>query len=171
MAASRIVWRGRVPLMQPKRADQTHRLPSVVSIDRGAGLVWRGPDYPVLSPGVYTVRGVRIQGPEWVRSYRRWSVRVEFGLVSESISVSAFFNLGNNPEAYKIGRQSRFYKAWVIANGEHPRHGEPMNPNIFLEGKFFEVEVESCNRDPDGKPKHEAEVYSRVTRILSATWP
>ena len=51
--------------MQPKRAREAHRLPQVVSIDRSAGLVWRGPDYPVLSPGKYTVRGVKVQGPEW----------------------------------------------------------------------------------------------------------
>lgn len=65
----------------------------------------------------------------------------------------------------------RFYKAWVIANGEHPRCGETMNPAIFLEGKVFEVEVEECNRDSEGKPKQDAEVYSRVVRIISAKWP
>ncbi len=157
--------------MPPERASKAHRLPQVVSIDRSAGLVWRGPDYPVLSPGKYIVRGVKIQGPEWVRSYRRWSVRVEFGLISEPASVSAFFNLGDDQSGYKVGRQSRFYKAWTLANGEHPRRGEVMSPDIFLEGKFFEVEVESCNRDAEGNPKPGAEVYSTVTRILSANWP
>ena len=157
--------------MQPKRAGETHRLPQVVSIDRSAGLVWRGPDYPVLSPGKYIVRGVKVQGPEWVRSYRRWSVRIEFHLISEPVSVSAFFNLGDDQSGYRVGRQSRFYKAWVIANGDHPRRGQTMSPELFLEGQFFEVEVESCNRDAEGKPKQGAEVYSTVTRILSATWP
>ena len=42
-----------------------------------------------------------------------------------------------------------------------------MSPELFLEGQFFEVEVESCNRDAEGKPKQGAEVYSTVTRILS----
>jgi hypothetical protein len=105
-----------IPKRPAKRARQDAS--PVVSIDRGAGLVWRGPDYPVLSAGVYTVRAVRYQGPEWVRSFRRWSVRLEFALVHESVSVSAFFNLGDDPNGYRVGRQSRFYKAWVIANGD-----------------------------------------------------
>ena len=159
--------RGRRP---PPNGARRHASP-VVSIDRGAGLIWRGPDYPVLSAGLYTVRGVRFQGPEWVRSFRRWSLRIEFALVHESVSVSAFFNFGNDPDAYRIGRQSRFYKAWVIANGEHPRKGQKMAPEVFLDGQFFEVEVETSDRDSDGKPKQEAEVYSRITRIISATRP
>lgn len=134
------------------------------------GLVWCGPDYPILSAGRYTVRGVSIQGPAFVRSYRRWSVRVEFALVSEAVSVSAFFNFGDDPAGPKVARQSRFYKAWVLANGEHPRNGQTMTPEIFLQGQFFEVEVADCNRDAEGGPKPDAEVYSRVTRIISVSW-
>jgi hypothetical protein len=145
------------------------KVPSpVVSIDRGAGLVWRGPDYPVLSAGVYTVRAVLYQGPQWIRSYRRWSLRLEFALVHESISVSAFFNLGDDPEGYKVGRQSRFYKAWVIANGEHPRKGQLMDLDVFLEGQFFQVVVADSGKDAERKAKNPAEVYSIVTQILSS---
>ena len=140
----------------------------VVSIDRAAGLVWRGPDYPVLSAGEYTVRAVRYQGPDWVRSFCRWSIRLEFALVHESISVSAFFNLGNDPNGFKIGRQSRFYKAWVIANGEHPRKGQLMDLEVFLEGQFFQVIVADSQRDAERKEKNAAEVYSIVTHVLSA---
>jgi hypothetical protein len=151
--------------------SKRRRAPPVVSIDRVAGLVWRRPDYPVLSAGRYTVRAVRFQGPEWVRSFHRWSLRLEFALVHEPISVSAFFNFGNDPNGCRIGRQSRFYKAWVIANGEHPRKGQQMTPEVFLDGQFFEVEVESSRCDADGETKHEAEVYSKVTRILSVSRP
>jgi len=163
-----------IPQMDlPKRpAKRAHRDASaVVRIDRGAGLVWRGPDYPVLSPGVYTVRAVRYQGPEWVRSFRRWSVRLEFALVNESVSVSAFFNLGDDPNGYRVGRQSRFYKAWVIANGEHPRKGQLMDLDVFLEGQFFQVVVADSGKDAERKNKNPAEVYSIVTQILSAVRP
>lgn len=125
----------------------------------------------MLSAGVYTVRAVRYQGPEWVRSYRRWSIRLEFALVHESVSVSAFYNLGDDPNRYRVGRQSRFYKAWVIANGEHPRKGQLMDPNVFLEGQFFQVVVADSRKDAERKDKQPAEVYSVVTQILSASRP
>ncbi|WP_263382254.1 hypothetical protein [Granulicella arctica] len=155
--------------MQPKR--QTKSMPEarkVVAIDRAKAMVWTGPEYPVLRPGKYTVRGLSIQGPDWVRSYFRWSLRIEFGLTTETESVSAFFNFGSDAAKPRIGRQSRYYKAWVVANGEHPRKGEEMSANVFLEGQFFEVEVDDCNRDAEGNSKPGADTYSRITRIISA---
>jgi hypothetical protein len=118
----------------------------------------------MLSAGEYTVRAVRYQGPEWIRSYRRWSIRLEFALVHEPVSVSAFFNLGNDPNGYRVGRQSRFYKAWVIANGEHPRTGQFMDFNVFMEGQFFQVVVADLRKDSEKKDKQPAEVYSIVTQ-------
>ncbi len=133
-------------------------------------MVWRGPDYPLLTPGKYQVRGVTIQGPVWVRSFHRWSLRIEFALTMEPGSVSAFYNFGDDKEAKRIGRQSRYYKAWVVANGGHPYKGEVMTPDVFMDGQFFEVEVENCDKDSEGNPKPDAEVYSRITRIISAQW-
>ena len=156
----------------PRKTSPAHPRVSnpakVIQFNRDAGLVWQGAEYPVLEAGVYIARAIRVQGPEWVRSYQRWSTRIEFALVHESISVSVFFNMGNDPNGPKAGRMSRFFRAWVIANGDFPRKGQKMKPDVFLDGQFFEVEVESCNRDSEGKPKQDAEVYSRVTRILSA---
>ncbi len=155
--------------MQPER--QSRNVPKarkVVPIDRAKALVWDGPEYPVLSPGNYMVRGMSIQGPEWVRSYFRWSLRVEFGLTTEPISVSAFFNFGSDLTKPRIGRQSRYYKAWVLANRGHPTKGQEMSADVFLEGQFFEVEVADCNRDAEGKPKPGAETYSRIVKIISA---
>ena len=125
----------------------------VVPKDDGGSLVWRGPDYPMLEPGRYMVRCVKMQGPQWVRCYARWSLRLEFALTTEPGVISAFFNFGNDRSGPRVGRQSRYYKAWVLANGEHPRKGQVMSPETFLDGQFFEVEVESCNRDAEGAPK------------------
>lgn len=134
-------------------------------------MVWRGPDYPLLDPGRYVVRGVKVQGPEWVRSYSRWSVRIEFALTTEPGFVSAFFNLGNERSTRRIGRQSRYFKAWSVANGGLPYRGQDMSPEMFLNGQFFEVEVENCDRDSEGTPKPEAEVYSRITKVQRAWTP
>ena len=158
--------------MQPNRKPKAlANAGKIVPIDRENGLVWKGPDYPVLTPGIYTVGAIRVQGPEWVRSYRRWSVRLEFGLVTETTSVSAFFNLGHAPEGPKVTRQSRYYKAWVLVNGGHPMRGQKMTPDVFLEGQLFEVEVADCSRDFEGNPKPNVECYSRVVRIVSVTRP
>ncbi len=140
----------------------------VVSINPLEGMVWRGPDYPLLESGNYVVRAVKVQGPEWVRSFCRWSLRIEFALTTEPGFISAFFNFGNDKTAKSIGRQSRYFKAWTVANGELPKRGELMSPDVFLNGQFFEVLVEKCDKDSAGNPKPEEEVYSRVTKIVRA---
>ncbi len=158
--------------MQPERRRTANSpAPKVVPIDREKALVWKGPEYPILTPGIYTAAASKLQGPEWVRSFHRWSLRIEFTLMGDAGTVSAFFNFGSAPEGPHIGRQSRYYKAWVLANGGHPMKGEKMAPGVFLENMIFELEVADCNRDDEGKPKPNAEVYSRVTRIVSVTRP
>ena len=161
-----------LPQYRTTRAEKSRppaRKQQVVSIAQGSGLKWRGPDYPVLPAGKYTVCGCKTQGPEWLRNFRRWSLRVEFVLVGEPVQVSAFFNLGSDPSGPRIGRQSRYYKAWVLANGEHPRKHQEMSASVFLDGQLFEVEVEDSNRTAEGEPKAGAEVYSIVGKILSVT--
>ncbi len=145
--------------------------PAVININRVASLIWKGPEYPLLSAGRYTVRAISYQGPQWVRSFKRWSVRIEFALTTEPGFVSAFFNMGDDRSGPRVGRQSRYYKAWVLANGGHPRKGQEMTPEVFLEGQFFEVEVEMCSQGADGAPKACAEAYSRITKIISAFVP
>src|SRR5882757_4118149 len=66
-------------------------------------LVWEGVEYPRMEPGRYLVRGSKVQGPEWVRAFSRWSLRVEFATVHEPGGVSAFFNLGNDRAKQYIG--------------------------------------------------------------------
>ena len=161
----------RVPVRQKGSRPGGNRADKVVNINAASTFIWRGPDYPLLTPGRYVVRGTLFQGPEWVRSFQRWSLRIEFALVHETASVSAFFNFGNDKSGGKLGRQSRYYKAWVIANGELPKRGQDMNPSIFLDGQFFEVEVANIERDSEGNQKTEAETYSRIVKIISSWWP
>jgi hypothetical protein len=59
-------------------------------------LAWQGAEYPLMDAGRYLVRGLKVQGPEWVRAFSRWSIRIEFGTVHEPGVVSAFFNLGKD---------------------------------------------------------------------------
>jgi hypothetical protein len=98
---------------------------------------------------------------------------VEFELLSESksVRVCSFFNMGSNRVRPRAGRQSRYFKAWTLANGELPRRGQAMSPEAFLDGQVYEIEVGNSYKDSEERQKTDAEVYSRVTAILSAAQP
>jgi hypothetical protein len=134
-------------------------------------LVWEGADYPRMEPGRHLVRGLKVQGPEWVRAFSRWSIRIEFATVHEPGGVSAFFNLGSDRTKQHIGRQSKYFQAWTLANGGMPQKGEQMSPDVFLDGQFFWVTVEDCLRKTDGTEKADAEVYSRIVKFHSVERP
>lgn len=152
-------------------AGQAHRGANDERGDSISHMIWNGPEYPRVSPGRYLAIACRTQGPEWVTGYHRRSLIVEFELLGEPTRVCAFFNMGSDPDKPKIGRQSRYYRAWTIANGDHPRKGQVMSPDVFLDGQVFEIEVSNCDVDSEGRPKTDAEIYSRVTKVLSATLP
>lgn len=135
--------------------------------------IWNGPEYKRVRPGRYSAVAVRVQGPEWLRQYRRWSLLVEFELLGESdpVRLVAFFNMGDDRQVRNPRRQSRFFKAWVLANGELPRKGQPMDPKIFMDGQVYEIEVADCSADSDEGQKTDGEIYSKVTKVHSAHWP
>jgi hypothetical protein len=161
--------------MKPPRRAKGQRGPQepflATSKACAPSLVWEGVEYPRMEPGRYLVRGLKVQGPEWVRAFGRWSLRVEFATVHEPGGVSAFFNLGSDRLKQYIGRQSKYFQAWTLANGGSPRKGEQMSPDVFLEGQFFLVTVEDSRRKTDGTEKADAEVYSRITKFHSAERP
>lgn len=136
------------------------------------GLTWQGVDLPRISPGDYQAVCVRWQGPEWVRTFRRWSIRLEFSLFAENTSVSAFLNMGSNPTGPHIGRRSRFYAVWSMANGEAPRKGQRMTWETFTEaGLVYLVRVADAVKDGKDELKPDSLVYSRVTEILKVERP
>jgi len=140
-----------------------------VSVASSAPLpTWDGPEYPRVAPGRYDAVATRYHGPVWVKRYRRFSLLVEFELLCESKRVCAFFNMGTNPERPHAGPQSRYFQAWCIANGERPLAKQRLDPNVFLEGQIFKIEVADCGADSEGEQKDDSLVYSRVTVILSA---
>ena len=149
------------------RAGRGPKTSRIAFVQKAPILLWKGAEYPRIEAGKYLVRGVSHQGPEWVRTYQRWSLRVEFALVAELGKASAFFNFGNDPKGPKVGRQSRYWKVWVQANGSLPAKGQEMTPDVFLEGQFFLVTIEDALLDSTKTAKTDAEVYSRITEFHS----
>jgi hypothetical protein len=133
------------------------------------GPVWEGKTYQRIAPGRYAACATRVQGPEWVRRFKRWSIIVEFELLGEmeATRVCLFCNMGNKAEP-AVGRHSKYFKSWTIVNGEMPHKGQRMTPEVFLEGQVYEIEVDDCGKDMNEEPKSDAEIYSVVTRIVSA---
>lgn len=137
-------------------------------IKDGLDLTWQGATLPRVSPGDYEAACVDWQGPDWVRTFRRWSLRLELCLLAENTCVSAFFNMGNDPARPRIGRRSRYYAAWTQANGEPPRRGQQMTPETFKDaGLLYLVRVADAVRDGKDEVKPDALVYSRITEILN----
>jgi hypothetical protein len=135
-------------------------------------LTWQGADLPRVSPGDYQAVCVAWQGPQWIRAFRRWSLRLEFSLFEDGTLVSAFFNLGSDPEKPHIGRRTRYYTVWCLANGEAPRKGQQMPPSTFIEaGLLYLVRVADCLKDGKEAVKPDALVYSRVTEVLKVERP
>lgn len=85
--------------------------------------------------------------------------------------VSRFFNFGSNPEKPEIRRGSHYFKWWTAANGELPRRGQSMTPEVFFEGQVFRVSVEDASNDGEQQAKHDSEIYSRVTLLHEVSRP
>jgi hypothetical protein len=136
------------------------------------GLTWHGIDLPRVSPGNYQAVCIGWQGPEWVRAFRRWSLRLEFSLMDDGTLISAFFNMGSDENEPHIGRRSRFYAAWSLANGDAPRKGQKMTPEVFTEpGLLYSIHVADATKNEKNAAKPEALIYSRVTDILRIDRP
>ena len=131
--------------------------------------VWQGKEYPKHDCGERMVRFHKIHGPEWVQAFQRWSVRLEGHFMDEPGEISCFMNLGNRREAPYVGKRSRYYKAWTVANGDSPQPGA-MSPEIFLD-KCFLVLVQDSTQGPDfsengeRKLKASGDIYSHISEI------
>jgi hypothetical protein len=133
-------------------------------------VVWQGADRPRIEPREYTARCTGFQGPEWIREFGRWGIRLEFVLDPDDHVVSAFYSLGENRDAPHIGVRSKYYRTWVLANGRPPRHGQTMNPEVIADPALsFTVHVSDAKTDGENRVKDDAMVYSRIDKILTVT--
>jgi hypothetical protein len=129
--------------------------------------------YPLLKPGKYAAQSVHARiyrDPQ----FRRWTVMIRFQLLASGGlacvgQVCGFFNLGQD-ENPRAGRRSRYWRAWVIANGAQPRKRQVLSPRVF-KGKIFEVEIETVRHGQDGREHPIAMQYSTVREILARRGP
>jgi hypothetical protein len=135
-------------------------------------LVWQGAERPRIPPGEYLARCTGFQGPEWLREFGRWGMRLQFTLDPDEQQVSIFYSLQENKDAPKFGTRSKYFKDWVRVNGGPPKHGQEMSPEAFLNPDLsFTVRVSDSVKDGEGKAKDDALIYSRIDRILEVKRP
>lgn len=127
---------------------------------------WDSATWGRVAAGRYQAAAVRVQGPQWVRRYRRWSLLLEFELLSGDGIIPCFFNMGTNPEKPHAGPQSRYFKAWAMAHGELPTKGQKLDAAEFMDGQIYLLEIADSETDSEGSQKDESLLYSRVSRIL-----
>lgn len=135
-------------------------------------LVWEGAERPRIPPGEYTARCTGFQGPQWVREFGRWGLRLDFVLDPEEQAVCAFYSLGENRNAFRIGPRSKYFKDWVRANGASPKPGQEMSPAVLVNPEIgYTVHVGDAAKDGEGVVKDDALVYSRIDKILAVKRP
>lgn len=135
-------------------------------------LVWEGAERLRISSGEYTARCVGFQGPEWIRAFRRWGLRLDFVLDPDEQTLSVFYSFGEDRKAPKIGARSKYFKDWVRANGGPPKRGQAMSPSDLVNAEIaYTVCVSDSVKDEEGKMKDEALVYSRIERIVAVERP
>jgi hypothetical protein len=103
---------------------------------------------PHLTPGNYRARS-RCAAAYWDRQFRRWVCAVQFDIFDDSLLETLgrctwYLNLGSKLRP-KSGRRSRYWNAWVKANGGPPSRRDRLSPSIF-EGRYAVVEVKSSSK-------------------------
>lgn len=132
------------------------------------GPVCEDEPYPRYTAGVCDAQcvGARIyRDPR----FRAWKLRLDFVFLLDRRRISGFFHMGRDQEP-RAGRRSRYYRVWVIANGEQPRRGQEMSPKVFI-GKIFSVQVGDTTVNEEGTEHPAAAVYSTIKEILKRNWP
>ncbi len=130
-------------------------------------IVWDGAERPRIPPGEYTARCTGYQGPEWVRAFGRWGLRLDFALDPDEQIVCAFYSFGEDRNAPQMSTRRKYYRDWVRANGGPPKHGQEMRPEVFMSEELaFTVHVSDAVKDAENTVKHDAEVYSRIDKML-----
>jgi len=124
--------------------------------------------YPRYEPGEYEVRCLDAKTYQDPR-FRRLVCRLRCALVIDpEREVFCFLNLGTGGQP-KAGRGSKYWRAWVIANGAVPRKRQVLSARVFI-GKIFLVRIGSVGKNLEGNDHSELEWYSTVREIISRRW-
>lgn len=157
---------------RPKGLRLAHaqlKISKELTLEDPPALIWHGAHLVRITPGIYTGFAANKQ-LDYVRRYRRWSLRIGFKLLAEDVEVSAYYNMGNGRQPV-ITRGGHYFQAWCIVNGGLPVAGQNMGPDAFLEpGLFFTLDVGDSTDDVSGNRKPDEAVTSKVKKVLGVCY-
>lgn len=147
--------------------EALHRHPRVVAAKRRAepevGFLY----VPRLEPGTYRAycRSARVYRD---RVFQRWICTIQFDVLAENSDevlgrLTWFLNLGNRGRP-NASRRSRYWAAWVKANGCPPQRRDRLSPRVFA-GRMALVEVGDTTKNAKQSPVSGADSYSVVRDV------
>ena len=159
-----------VPKHGPEKGPETIPAESGRVPDQSSGpdpVCTREP-YPRYEPGTYEAECVSARA-EYDRMFHRWGCVLRFSILPDGVPICCFLNYGKEQ---KLGDRprSKYYRAWVIANGERPRKRQTLSHRIFV-GKIFEIEIGDVLQDFEKRDHPKAMIYSVVRSIVRRTFP
>jgi hypothetical protein len=103
--------------------------------------------------------------------YKRWICALQFDIFDESLMneiarLTCFLNLGSGEKPRATSRRSKYWQAWVAANGKAaPTRKDRMSPAIF-ERRHAVVRVEDVKKNFRSFALGAEETYSVVREVI-----
>jgi hypothetical protein len=125
---------------RPSRRESVHKR-------REPEIGWRFAER--IEPGEYPAY-CRSAAVYYDRQFKRWVCAVQFEVLDSSLMnvaarVTWYLNLGSREKAH-IGRRSKYWAAWVKANGGPPKRGDRVSPRVF-QARHALVTVEDTSKN------------------------
>jgi hypothetical protein len=103
------------------------------------------------------------------KQFKRWVCAVQFDIVdSQAMNTIArltwFLNLGQRVKAH-AGRRTKFWAAWIRANGEPPKRADRLSVSIFS-GRSAIVRVDDTSKTHDCGRIESEQAYSVVRDVI-----
>jgi hypothetical protein len=122
---------------------------------------------PRLEPGTYSAycRSARVYRD---RVFQRWVAALQFDVLADPGDdvlgrFTWFLNLGSK-EKPNASRRSRYWEAWVKANGGPPQRQDRLSPRVFS-GRMARVELGDTTKDTKQRPVAGDGAYSVVRDV------
>jgi len=120
-------------------------------------------EYPRIAPGQYPAY-CRWSKKYWDPAFKRWTCLLRWDVLTDDLltlvaTVPCWLPLGKR-EKPRASRRGKYLREWVRANGEPPKRGDRLSPEVFGR-RMARVEV------GDTDPKKSPVPYSVVRKIIS----
>lgn len=127
-----------------------------------------GDTRPVLPEGEYEAACTTAEFIEFYKFGRARKLFLHFQVYGgEHDGTKLFLPMTAPPKGERVGRGSKLYANYLIANGHPPGRRDRVSLKVF-KGRLFRVKVKTvCPMFENGKPKPEQFHYSIVSELLA----